>query len=70
MGQTLSAGTALFSRKPIVLIHRHPLETRDYQYGFTDITSALAADRILFNSKTHFRTFFDTLPHFLKMMPE
>ncbi len=66
-------------RCPPVLLYFHenqfayplaPGEARDYQYGFTDITSALAADRILFNSQTHFWTFFDTLPQFLKMMPE
>ncbi|MCP3953209.1 MAG: DUF3524 domain-containing protein [Desulfobacterales bacterium] len=45
-------------------------ETRDVQFGFTDITTALAADRILFNSETHFNDFFAALPAFLKMMPE
>ena len=34
-----------------------PGEERDFQYGFTDITSALVADRILFNSHTHHRAF-------------
>lgn len=45
-------------------------ETRDVQFGFTDITTALAADRVLFNSHTHFNEFFGALPGFLKMMPE
>jgi len=47
-----------------------PGEHSDYQYGFTDITSALAADRILFNSRTHSNAFFEGLPGFLNMMPE
>ena len=47
-----------------------PGEHTDYQYGFTDITSALAADRILFNSRTHGDAFFEGLPGFLNLMPE
>ena len=42
----------------------------DYQFGFTDITTALAAERVLFNSRTHSDAFFSKLPGFLKMMPE
>jgi glycosyltransferase involved in cell wall biosynthesis len=45
-------------------------EHMDYQFGFTDMTTALAADRILFNSRTHRDAFFSHLPGFLKMMPE
>jgi glycosyltransferase involved in cell wall biosynthesis len=47
-----------------------PGESRDFQFGFTDITTSLAADRILFNSRTHFDAFFSKLPVFLNMMPE
>ena len=47
-----------------------PGESMDFQFGFTDITTALAADKIIFNSKTHFNQFFDALPGFIKMMPE
>ena len=47
-----------------------PGESMDYQFGFTDITTALAADRVVFSSHTHRRAFFDDLPKFLKMMPE
>ena len=45
-------------------------EHMDYQFGFTDITTALAAERVLFNSRTHRDSFFSKLPGFLKMMPE
>ena len=47
-----------------------PEAVRDVHFGFTDITTALAADRILFNSKTHFSNFFDYLPGFIRMMPD
>ena len=47
-----------------------PGETIDYQFGFTDITSALAARRVLFNSRFQHDAFFDSLPGFIMMMPE
>ena len=47
-----------------------PGERMDYQFGFTDITTALAADRVLFNSRSHFEAFFAELPGFLRHMPE
>ena len=47
-----------------------PGESRDFQFGFTDITTALAADQIFFNSHTHLDAFFSCLPDFLNMMPE
>lgn len=47
-----------------------PGDHMDFQFGFTDITTALAADRIIFNSRTHKDEFFSCLPGFLKMMPE
>jgi glycosyltransferase involved in cell wall biosynthesis len=47
-----------------------PGETQDLHYGFTNITSALCAEQVLFNSKTHFQAFFEELPGFVKRMPE
>ena len=47
-----------------------PDEQMDYQFGFTDITTALAADRVVFNSQTHYNSFFSQLPRFISMMPE
>ena len=47
-----------------------PGEARDFQFGFTNISSACAGQRILFNSHTHRDDFFAHLPGFLKMMPE
>lgn len=47
-----------------------PGETMDYQYGFTNITTALAAQRVLFNSESHKSAFLNALPDFIKMMPD
>ena len=47
-----------------------PGETMDYQFGFTDITTCMAADKLLFNSKTHMHAFLEALPGFIGMMPE
>ena len=47
-----------------------PEEQLDLHYGFTNATSALCAERVIFNSDTHFRAFFEELPGFVKRMPE
>ena len=47
-----------------------PGESMDYQFGFTDVTTALAADLLLFNSNAHREEFFSRLPAFLRKMPE
>ncbi len=47
-----------------------PGEIMDVQFGFTDITTALAADRLLFNSRAHMAAFLAALPPFLNMMPD
>ncbi|MBU2488843.1 MAG: DUF3524 domain-containing protein [Proteobacteria bacterium] len=73
---------ALFSMRgpvpPIFLyIHENQLtyplapgESLDVHFGFTDITSALAADRLAFNSATHRDAFLAALPGFINQMPE
>ena len=66
-------------RRPPTLVYFHenqltyplaPGEQMDMQFGFTDITSALSADRLLFNSRFHFDRFFTQLPGFIGRMPE
>jgi glycosyltransferase involved in cell wall biosynthesis len=47
-----------------------PGQTMDYQFGFTNIATALAAQRLLFNSRFHRQVFLDALPGFLRMMPD
>lgn len=45
-------------------------DARDYHYGITNITSALAADAVAFNSDYHRRTFFDAARRLLDAMPD
>jgi len=48
---------------------RHAKE-RDYQFGLTNITSALAAREVWFNSAFHRDAFLDAIPEFLAVMPD
>lgn len=43
---------------------------RDRHYAFINFTSALAADRVLFNSEYHRSSFLNALPDFLKAFPD
>jgi glycosyltransferase involved in cell wall biosynthesis len=71
---------ALWHRRcPPILLYFHenqfsyplgPDASPDYQYGFTHMSSALAADTVYFNSRTHFEHFFAGLASFLTMMPD
>lgn len=47
-----------------------PRLQRNNQYGFINYTSALAADRIFFNSHYHLHSFLDALPGFLRQFPD
>ena len=71
---------ALYGRScPPVLLYMHenqftyplaPGEKMDYQFAFTDITSALAADRVLFNSGVHMDMFLSNVERFIRKMPD
>ncbi|MEM1323089.1 MAG: DUF3524 domain-containing protein [Bacteroidota bacterium] len=43
---------------------------RDNHYAFINYSSALAADRLFFNSSYHRRSFLDALPSFLRQFPD
>lgn len=45
-------------------------DKRDYHYGWTNIQSALAADRLLWNSAFNRDSFLRELPRFLRRMPD
>ncbi len=45
-------------------------DERDYQFTMTNLTSALAADSVWFNSQFHMDSFFDALVKLLKSMPD
>jgi glycosyltransferase involved in cell wall biosynthesis len=45
-------------------------EAPDVHFGFTNISTALAADRLVFNSEFHRREFLDGIGTFLRVMPD
>ncbi len=45
-------------------------DERDYQFAMTNLTSALAADAVWFNSQFHRDSFLEALVKFLKSMPD
>ncbi len=45
-------------------------DRRDVHFGFTDITTALAAEQVWFNSLSHRDAFLAALPDFLRQMPD
>jgi glycosyltransferase involved in cell wall biosynthesis len=49
---------------------RRQLGERDRHYAFTNYTSMMVSDCILFNSSHHLNSFFAALPGFLKHFPE
>ena len=49
---------------------RDILAKRDHHYGFINFSSALAADKVLFNSRYHHDVFLNELPRFLKHFPD
>jgi glycosyltransferase involved in cell wall biosynthesis len=49
---------------------RDVVHKRDHHYGFINYSSALAADKVLFNSRYHHDIFFEELYRFLKHFPD
>ena len=49
---------------------RDPSEERDKHYGFINFVSALACDRVFFNSQYHMEEFLSALPAFLAQFPD
>jgi len=45
-------------------------DERDYHFAITNLTSALAADAVWFNSRFHMESFLSALARFLKSMPD
>ncbi|MFH1153377.1 MAG: DUF3524 domain-containing protein [Pseudomonadota bacterium] len=69
------AGTGV----PPVLLYFHenqfsyplmPGEVRDYLFGLTNVTSALAARRVVFNSRFHQASFLEDADCFIRQMPD
>jgi len=64
---------------PPVLVYFHesqltyPLpsgKSMSFQLGLGDMTTALCADQVIFNSETHYKSFFAVLADFIKKMPD
>jgi glycosyltransferase involved in cell wall biosynthesis len=64
---------------PPVLLYFHenqlsyplgPDEKRDFHLGFTNIVSAFAADRVVFNSRFHMDEFMEAARQLIKLMPD
>jgi glycosyltransferase involved in cell wall biosynthesis len=47
-----------------------PRQKRDFHLGFTNIISAVAANKVLFNSKFHFNDFIGAAGRLIKQMPD
>ena len=47
-----------------------PDKERDYTYAYINYLSALAADRVVFNSKYHYEEFMEALPVLLRAFPD
>jgi glycosyltransferase involved in cell wall biosynthesis len=68
----------LFARTPVVhYFHENQLTyplredtPRDYTYAYINYLSALAADRVVFNSQFHHDAFFEALPDLLRRFPD
>jgi glycosyltransferase involved in cell wall biosynthesis len=61
----------------IVYFHENQLtypvasgDLRDVHFGFTDISTALVADQVWFNSNSHRDAFLSALPAFVQQMPD
>ena len=65
----LSRKVLYFHENQLVYPVRESKE-RDYQYGYNQILSALAADVVLFNSSYNMRSFLDNIDPFLNKMPD
>jgi glycosyltransferase involved in cell wall biosynthesis len=68
--QTSGLPTALYFHENQLTYPPPPGETRDLHYGWVNTTSALAADRVFFNSAYHRDAFLEELPRLLKHFPD
>jgi glycosyltransferase involved in cell wall biosynthesis len=60
---------AYFHENQLTYPVQHESE-RDFQFGFTNITSCLVADRVFFNSEFHRREFIEAARALLRRMPD
>ena len=63
---TLNIPIALYFHESQLTYPQNKRQSHGWRYAFTNYVSALAADRVFFNSRYHFNTFFENLPRMLK----
>jgi len=78
LAEFVALAPAEIARLPkVIYFHENQLtypvrveDERDYQLAMTNLTSALTADAVWFNSQFHLNSFLDALAKFLKSMPD
>lgn len=77
LAELVGAVPALARLPKLVYFHENQLcypvpkgEAPDVHFGFTNLSTALAADRIVFNSRFHQREFLEGIARFLAPMPD
>jgi glycosyltransferase involved in cell wall biosynthesis len=69
-GQTSDLPSVLYFHENQINYPVRVEKERDFQFGLSNIVSALAADRVWFNSRFHLESFLDSIPPFLNKMPD
>jgi glycosyltransferase involved in cell wall biosynthesis len=69
-GSLTDVPVALYFHENQLTYPLQPGEKRDLHYGFINLTSALRADALFFNSAYHLEALFDELPRLLKHFPD
>jgi len=76
---SLAEFKALYRREVPAILYMHENQVsyptpasdhRDVHFGFTNLTSMLAADVVAWNSNFHMESFFEALPAFIAAMPD